>query len=270
MFIRCCISILSVLLITISAFSQKAEPKEKDGLTGFKVKRKLVLDYQFDSLVYQKSFGNEYYKVRKEGKWGIVTGHGALIAECVYDTIKSNPYTEYLVMKDSLYGVLDADGNVVLDFQYDYIQYYMYGVKTLVKYQGKWCNLVDGKLHCDLSELTFRNPERMPIFPGCEHQLLDYEELKDCSQFKMVQYLYSRVNYPAFARERGISGTVIVEFIINAEGKVQNPVLIRDIGGGCGEEVLKIVKSMPGWTPGQQNGINVATLYILPMVFKLE
>lgn len=81
--------------------------------------------------------------------------------------------------------------------------------------------------------------------------------------------LQSQARYPRTARRAGIEGTVIVQFIVNEEGTVENPQVIRGIGGGLNEEALRIVK-MAEFEPGKQRGNPVSVQYSLPIVFQLK
>ncbi len=84
-----------------------------------------------------------------------------------------------------------------------------------------------------------------------------------------LQKLYSEIIYPEKARAAGIQGRVYIEFIVNKDGKVEEPRLIRGIGGGCDEEVLKAIKLMR-FTPGVQNGNLVNVRMSQVVVFKMN
>ncbi len=105
------------------------------------------------------------------------------------------------------------------------------------------------------ADSVFISVEEMPGFPGGEE--------------KLIKYL-SGINYPSFARENGISGKVYISFIIDKEGKIKNAKLLHGIGGGCDEEALRVVFSMPDWKPGRQNGQAVSVQYNLPINFNLK
>lgn len=81
--------------------------------------------------------------------------------------------------------------------------------------------------------------------------------------------LQKNIRYPEMARKAGIEGRVIVQFIVNEEGKVENPRVIRGIGGGCDEEALRAVSNAL-FKPGRQRGIPVRVQYSLPVIFKLQ
>ena len=98
--------------------------------------------------------------------------------------------------------------------------------------------------------------ELMPEFVGGEEAM--YGWLKD------------NTKYPQVARETGISGTVIVTFVVEKDGSISGVQLLKGIGGGCDEEAMKAVKAMPRWKVGKQNGIPVRVQYNLPIKFSLE
>ena len=84
------------------------------------------------------------------------------------------------------------------------------------------------------------------------------------------QFIADNVKYPAEAKEKGISGRVIVNFIVEPDGSVSDIRVLRGIGGGCDEEAVRVVESMPKFKPGMQNGETVRVSYLIPINFKLE
>jgi protein TonB len=83
----------------------------------------------------------------------------------------------------------------------------------------------------------------------------------------MYAYLKEHMVYPTVARENGISGKVFVRFTIQANGRVSDVRVVRGIGGGCDEEAVRVVSSMPPWKPGIQSGRAVAVEFTLPIQF---
>ncbi len=108
--------------------------------------------------------------------------------------------------------------------------------------------IVDKKVH------TF--VEQMPSFPDGEAAL-----------FKFIS---EHMNYPTVAKENNIVGTVFLSFTINIDGSVQDIEVKRGIGGGCNEEAIRVIASMPLWNPGKQNGSPVRVRYSLPLKFVLH
>ena len=98
--------------------------------------------------------------------------------------------------------------------------------------------------------------EEMPDFPGGTQKLADY--------------LAKNIKYPQMARESGIQGRVFISFVVEPDGSVSNVNVMRSLGGGCDEEAVRVVKSMPKWKPGKQRGKPVRVSYILPVNFKLQ
>jgi len=84
------------------------------------------------------------------------------------------------------------------------------------------------------------------------------------------KYLSTNLKYPTQARRMGVEGTVIVVFVINTDGSIQDVEVLRGIGGGCDEEAVKVVTNAPKWEPGKQRGKPVRTRMRLPIRFKLS
>ncbi|HHH52664.1 MAG TPA: energy transducer TonB, partial [Bacteroidetes bacterium] len=115
--------------------------------------------------------------------------------------------------------------------------------------------------------------EIMPRFPGCEDMNTNMEREK-CAQEKMLQYIYSNLEYPVIARETGIEGRVVIRFVVSKTGEINSVKILRDIGGGCGEAAAEVINNMNNlpekWIPGRQGGRKVSVFYTLPVVFKLR
>jgi protein TonB len=109
-----------------------------------------------------------------------------------------------------------------------------------------------------------------PLFPGCEDFSLSKQDLKNCSDKMMLEFVYGRVKYPSKARKKGIEGTVYVKFVLEKDGEITNIEIVRDIGAGCGKEVERVVNLMPNWIPGKDKGKPVRVQFNLPVNFKLE
>lgn len=83
------------------------------------------------------------------------------------------------------------------------------------------------------------------------------------------EYLQKNLKYPTQARRMGIEGTVIVVFVVNIDGSIQDLEVLRGIGGGCDEEALRVIKNAPKWEPGKQRGKPVRVRMRMPVRFKL-
>ena len=102
----------------------------------------------------------------------------------------------------------------------------------------------------------FQIVEEMPAYPGGDQ--------------KLMEFIAKGIKYPQIARETGIQGRVFVGFVVEPDGSVSNVKVLRGIGGGCDEEAMRVVKSMPKWKPGKQRGKAVRVSYMLPVNFKLQ
>ena len=102
----------------------------------------------------------------------------------------------------------------------------------------------------------FQIVEEMPSFPGGEG--------------KLMEYVAKNIKYPQIARETGIQGRVFVGFVVEPDGSISNVKLLRGIGGGCDEEAIRVVKSLPRWKPGKNQGKAVRVSYQIPVFFKLQ
>ena len=98
--------------------------------------------------------------------------------------------------------------------------------------------------------------EQMPEFPGGDKEL--------------YQFIADNIKYPAEAKEEGLKGRVFVNFIVEPDGSVSDIRVLRGIGGGCDEEAVRVVESMPKFKPGMQNGEAVRVSYTVPVIFRLE
>lgn len=105
-------------------------------------------------------------------------------------------------------------------------------------------------------EEIFLVVEEMPSFPGGEAA--------------MYKYIGKNIEYPRMAKESGISGRVFVTFVVEKDGAVTDVQILRGIGGGCDEEAVRVIKSMPNWKPGKQRGKAVRVQYRMPIKFTLQ
>ncbi|MEM6723167.1 MAG: energy transducer TonB [Bacteroidota bacterium] len=119
-------------------------------------------------------------------------------------------------------------------------------------------------------EEIFTIVQQMPRFPGCEDLGGSDDEKKKCAEKKMLEYIYKNIKYPSIARENGIEGMVVISFVVDKAGKITEPKIVRDLAGGCGKEALRVVQTMPKWTPGRQRNRPVKVQFNLPVRFKLE
>lgn len=98
--------------------------------------------------------------------------------------------------------------------------------------------------------------EEMPSFPGGNGALMSY--------------LASNIKYPVVAQENSVQGRVIVSFVVERDGSISDVRVARSVDPSLDREAQRVVKSMPRWKPGKQNGSAVRVKYTVPVVFRLE
>jgi len=120
----------------------------------------------------------------------------------------------------------------------------------------------------ELQEEPTYTPHQMPRFKGCED--ISDRDWRKCAEDKLITFAENQLIYPTEAHQNGIEGIVVINFIVEKDGTISNSNILRDIGGGCGEEALRIVKLMPNWMPGKDENSNKVRVRLnFPVVFEL-
>lgn len=112
----------------------------------------------------------------------------------------------------------------------------------------------------------------LAVEPSSTGEVVRYAELMPnfpAAYGRLNSYLSSKIVYPREALANGISGKVLVEFTVDEEGNIINPSIVRSLGYGCDEEVLRVLASMPKWTPGAMNNKPVKVRLTIPVNFRL-
>ena len=114
-----------------------------------------------------------------------------------------------------------------------------------------------GELEISEEEELYKSSEVdiPPEFPGGEE--------------KMMGFIQKHLAYPREAKEKGVHGTVILSFIVGTDGKIREIKVIRKVLKELNSEVVRVVKEMPAWKPGEYMGFPVAVKYSLPVEFRL-
>ena len=105
-------------------------------------------------------------------------------------------------------------------------------------------------------EKVFDVVEQMPSFPGGPQALM--------------QWLSDNVRYPVVAQENGVQGRVVVSFVVERDGSITDVKVVRSVDPSLDKEAARVVKSMPRWIPGKQNGQAVRVKYNVPVAFRLQ
>ena len=105
--------------------------------------------------------------------------------------------------------------------------------------------------------------EKMPEYPGGIDKLMEYIRTSTDNYWKKI-YPKGKPVYPC---EQGISGRIIVSFVINENGQVTDPEVLRRVDKDLDKEAIRIIKSMPRWIPGEHKGKKVKVRFTLPVMF---
>jgi len=105
-------------------------------------------------------------------------------------------------------------------------------------------------------EEIFQVVEDQPEFPGGMQALMEY--------------LRKNMRYPTICQEQGIQGRVIVQFVVNSDGSIVDPQVVKPVNPYLDKEALRVVSTMPKWTPGEQRGKKVRVRFTLPVTFRLS
>lgn len=108
----------------------------------------------------------------------------------------------------------------------------------------------------EVATKVFDVVEEMPSFPG--------------GQGALMSYLNSNTKYPVVAQENGVQGRVIISFVVERDGSISDVKVARSVDPSLDREAQRVVKSMPRWSPGKQNGSTVRVKYTVPVVFRLQ
>ena len=106
------------------------------------------------------------------------------------------------------------------------------------------------------NDKVLEKAEVMPEYPGGDQAMMDF--------------VAKNVQYPQEARDKEISGRVLVSFIVEKDGSIADVKVVKGIGGGCDEEAVRVVKAMPKWKPGKDKGKSVRVSYMMPFTIKLQ
>jgi protein TonB len=105
-------------------------------------------------------------------------------------------------------------------------------------------------------QTIFEVVENMPEYPG--------------GMAALMQFLSKNIKYPTIAQENGTQGRVIVQFVVNRDGSIVDPVVVRSVDPYLDKEALRVILTMPKWKPGMQRGKAVRVKYTVPVQFRLQ
>lgn len=253
----------------------------------------------FEGLIFTSN-PNRFW-AKNEGKWGIVSPGQK--GRFLYEKVTPLPNQCFVAEKDYQWYFFDASGEQPIQRGFDWLQapqreHYeeylasgsaqgkmlaMGGDKTKSKGWYAITHLnsavfiepmdskptrektieeksTEGKEFQEASELNTEEVmlmvEQKPEFPGGETAMLDF--------------LKKHIQYPEQAKNASTEGKALIQFVVEKDGSITNIIILRDPCTGCGQEAIRLLKTMPRWKPGKDKGQPVRTRFTLPVTFKLE
>ena len=250
-----------------------------------------------EGLAYARTKSGTYL-IDKEGK--VVTSFDRDLMLPFYSERKlSNgliPVVKEISSNLFAYGYANREGKMVIAPQYNYATAFVGGLAR-VYHEGKWAyidtkgntvwkgdvgllRIIEKPVDLEIVEDDYNYDEDMLMYDDgvevIEDTILSIDPIFFDPEFPggvsaLEQYIKDNLQYPELARDYGIEGKVFVQFTVETDGSISNVSLLRDIGAGCGEEAVRLVKSMPRWIPAKDNnGKLIRTEYNLPIIFKLK
>jgi TonB family protein len=259
--------LIYLFLFIHSLKSQELKTKIKNGFYGLVDGREVIVPFEYDTIYYE---WKKYY-VRKDGMWGVINNHGREMIPCQYDKVEAWFEGKFIVTKSGLQGIVDSTGGMVFNILYDEIDHTAGDSLALVMLNGKWALYKNGNYNYNADSFIFHQPDSLPTFPGCErNDYKNFNEFKKCSEELLFKYIFEKTRYPTEALNKGIQGTVVVQFTIDKNGYISKVIPVRKIGGGCDEESVRVISNMPRLNPGYEDGEIVVTQFVLPIKFTLR
>lgn len=114
-------------------------------------------------------------------------------------------------------------------------------------------------------EPVVKKPEPEKIFEAVEQQAQF-----PGGQAALMKWLSNNIKYPELAQQNNVEGRVTVKFTVEKDGSISNPVIAKGVDKDLDREAIRVVKKMPKWQPGKNNGVAVRSYFYLPVVFKLQ
>ncbi|MGM5629521.1 TonB family protein [Apibacter raozihei] len=246
--------------------------------------------------IYNPSYGLAITK--KDNFYGLLNLNGEIVASAKYDNIQLLDDTSYLIVVNNKFGVIKENGSISINPQFDNIYSFNKNLYRFIN-GGKYGLISkDGKVFVPAKyDLIFYNENNDTAYASLDDEtgiisLLDgkFTNIKDIpSSIPMVNihdknkvftgvanlegtkafqnFIKMNLNYPIKAIEKKTKGTVLVKFVVEKDGTISNIKIIRDIGDGCGEEVIRVLKLIKKWKPDTDNGKAVQTHYKIPIRF---
>ncbi|MGP1515294.1 MAG: energy transducer TonB [Bacteroidales bacterium] len=216
-------------------------------------KRGLFLEIGFVVALALVLFAFEFKSYDKVEEAAVVTEAAMEVEEMVIQTQQEQPETpkQEVELSTTEFEIVADNVEIKDEFNLDALTSNVNGDVFIPTVEIK-----NDVVEVEAEEVIFTVVESSAIFPGGSAEL--------------NKYLARNIKYPQQARETGTQGKVYLTFVVEKDGSITDIKILRDIGSGCGEEAIRVVKMMPKWTPAKQRGKTVRQQFNLPVNFTLQ
>jgi len=283
------------------SFQENLAAVQKNGQWGYiNPKGAYVIKPLYQSAL---SFQGGYAKVALNERWGIVNSTGKVTIKPQYEqlflVIGLGQQKTHLVkaLKNGMYALLDkTSGKQLSPFQYKAVATYMKYDRLVVESKNKKFGFVNENgeevVVCKYDKvenfdatgraLAYTNNKKIYIDRQGKY-LKDYDPFTDAPIFLIVQepptpkggvaklgeFIETHLQYPKEAKEKRITGMVVVQFVVEMDGSLSNIKVVKGIGAGCDEEAVRLIKASAPWNAGKQRGKPVRVKKSQAINFKL-
>lgn len=212
-----------------------------------------------------------FQQIKKE-KNGVLDQAGNPILPAKYDFIEDFDENYFFVRNEGKAGLSDKSGNIIVDLLFDRVHHYVTDTHAIVLFEEEWIKYNLETKEMISEEIIFKLVDEMPYYEKCaDINISSYKEAKDCGDKRMLEYVYQNIQYPLEAREKGVQGVVVVKFIIDEEGNMNDIEIVKSVHESLDAVSLNITKSMSKrkWVPGKHGGQAVKVYFVFPIKFKL-
>jgi protein TonB len=253
---------------------------------------KEILPFEYEEIRVDDS--SKFLSIKSNGKTGLYKMETRqILCPPKYDNIDYNTYSEGLirVALDGKYGYIDENGREIIPCIYDEAaEHFANGIaevskngeKLTIDRTGSVINRTSGSTEVDRSEQVDVTEDYVPYSvpdpisdptPASEDEI--YTVVEQRPEFPggdaaMMQFIAKNLQYPDHARAIGTQGRVTCQFVVNKDGSISDVEVLSGIDASFDKEAIRLIKSMPKWKPGKQNGKTVAAYYTLPVSFRIR
>ena len=279
----------------------------KKGIVTYKGNWLFHCTYDYLGLYKNEGKSSHNVVIGIANKFGIINKSENILIEPKYDTLYKK-YNSVIVKRKSNFGVFSLDNDLItstlrIPIKYDTVFSYTIGKEIIHEAKKKnktyifntnfeqvdiaYINNLRAKRKKKLDAQRKKMEER---FANQDLISTDYEYFNESKkknsktiydvvskspQFpggaqKMQNFITQNLTYPAEALSENIQGTVWVEFVVNKDGTIEQEKIIKGVKKPLNNEAIRIVKSMPNWTPGEQSGKKVNVRYTIPIKFRIK